>query len=135
MIQYQVCEQIVKMHLMSELRFVFYVNNKCTIPTSRTHYIDEKYICFHICFMALQVSMFTMSEYQLSLPTLIPSVLAIIIVGVLYPIKFFQDNEGDDITLGWSYGLAWGLAVLLLGAALMLILDKGRLVFFLMAKQ
>jgi len=54
------------------------------------------------------------------------AVLAIIVTGVLYPIKFFQENDGDHFTLGWSYGLAWGLAVLLLGAALMLILDKGE---------
>jgi len=54
------------------------------------------------------------------------AVLSIIVTCILYPIKFFQDNEGDHFTLGWSYGLAWGLAVLLVGGALMLILDKGE---------
>jgi len=54
------------------------------------------------------------------------SVFVIIITGILYPIKFFQDNEGDHFTLGWSYGLAWGLSVILLVGALMLILDKGE---------
>jgi len=54
------------------------------------------------------------------------AVLSIIITCILYPIKFFQEHDGDHFTLGWSYGLAWGLAVLLLGGALMLILDKGE---------
>jgi len=54
------------------------------------------------------------------------AMLSIIVTCILYPIKFFQENDGDHFTLGWSYGLAWGLVVLLLGAALMLILDKGE---------
>jgi len=54
------------------------------------------------------------------------TILAIIVTCVIYPIKFFQDNEGDHITLGWSYGLGWGLAVFLFAGALMLILDKGE---------
>jgi hypothetical protein len=54
------------------------------------------------------------------------TILCIIITNVLYPIKFFQDNEGEDVILGWSYGLGWGLAVFLFAGALMLILDKGE---------
>jgi hypothetical protein len=53
-------------------------------------------------------------------------ILCIIVTCVVYPIKFFQDNAGEHLTLGWAYGLAWGLAVLLLAGALMLILDKGE---------
>jgi len=54
------------------------------------------------------------------------AILCIIITGVLYPIKFFQDKEGENVVLGWTYGLGWGLAVFLFAGALMLILDKGE---------
>lgn len=54
------------------------------------------------------------------------TILCIIITNVLYPIKFFQDKEGENVVLGWTYGLGWGLAVFLLAGALMLILDKGE---------
>jgi len=54
------------------------------------------------------------------------AMLCIIVTGIIYPLKFFQDNKGDHFILGWSYGLAWGLAALLLAGALMLILDKGE---------
>lgn len=65
-------------------------------------------------------------SYRAGIYGYIIAFLAIVITGIIYPIKFFDDNEGDMFTLGWSYGLAWGLAVLLLGSALMLILDKGE---------
>jgi len=54
------------------------------------------------------------------------AMVAIIMTCIIYPIKYFQENKGDHFILGWSYGLAWGLAALLLAGALMLILDKGE---------
>jgi len=54
------------------------------------------------------------------------AMLCIVVTCIIFPIKYFQENEGDHCVLGWCYGLAWGLVVLLLGGALMLILDKGE---------
>jgi len=54
------------------------------------------------------------------------AVVAIILSNIVFPLKYFQTLEGDDLALGWAYGLAWGIAVLLLAGALMLILDKGE---------
>jgi hypothetical protein len=65
-------------------------------------------------------------SYRAGIYGFIIAFLAVVIVGVLYPIKFFADNEGDDFSLGWSYGLAWGMAVVLLVAALTLVFDKGE---------
>jgi len=65
-------------------------------------------------------------SYRAGIYGYIIAFFAITVACIIYPIKFFQDNEGEQFTLGWSYGLAWGLAVLLLGGALMLILDKGE---------
>ena len=40
--------------------------------------------------------------------------------------KAEEMEQGQTFVLGWSYGLAWGMAVVLLAGALMLILDKGK---------
>lgn len=65
-------------------------------------------------------------SYRAGIYGFIISFLAITITGILYPIKFFAENESDHVTLGWSYGLAWGVAACELVAAIMLILDKGE---------
>jgi len=70
-------------------------------------------------------------SYRAGIYGYIIALLAIVVTGIIYPIKFFQDKaeemeQGQTFVLGWSYGLAWGMAVVLLAGALMLILDKGE---------
>ena len=53
--------------------------------------------------------------------------LSLIIALIVFPVMFLQEvqNLGKNTWyFGWAYGVAWGATVFIIGAALLLIIDK-----------
>ena len=47
----------------------------------------------------------------------------------IFPVYFtadLQDKSDDKWYFGWSYGVAWGAAIFLFGAAILLICDRNK---------
>ena len=46
---------------------------------------------------------------------------------IVFPAKFMQEKDDrgkPEWFFGWAYGIAWGASIFLLGAAILLLLDR-----------
>nr|CAG4648364.1 EOG090X0HIV [Moina brachiata] len=65
--------------------------------------------------------------YRLAIYVMLASLVAALVALVIYPVCFARElSEGKRSVweLGWAYGVAWGAAIFLFGASVLLMLDK-----------
>ncbi|KFM72660.1 Transmembrane protein 47, partial [Stegodyphus mimosarum] len=65
--------------------------------------------------------------YRLALYTMVGALLCVLIALVIYPACFASEIEHSNRSVwefGWAYGVAWGCAIFLFGAILLLLCDK-----------
>lgn len=65
--------------------------------------------------------------YKAALYFFVFSALALIIALIVFPVMFLQEVHTlgrSQWFFGWAYGVAWGATVFIIGAALLLIIDK-----------
>lgn len=67
--------------------------------------------------------------YRIAMYLLFFTVLCVVIALIVFPAMFMQeiDDRGPEYTewyFAWAYGVAWGAAIFIFGAAVLLLIDK-----------
>jgi len=96
-------------------------------------------LCIIACLMALLGTILTgaglvnknpdikFKLYKIAMGIMFFSVLCVVISVIVFPIMFMQEIEERGKTqwyFGWAYGVAWGAAIFLTGAAVLLLIDR-----------
>nr|CAG4637472.1 EOG090X0HIV [Ceriodaphnia reticulata] len=106
---------------------------------------DEYYIQFTaaLCILALATDVFATlltglglqsgdplkkrKYYRLAISVMLASLVSALVALVLYPVSFARELPQGNRSVwefGWAYGVAWGAAIFLFGASVLLMCDK-----------